>query len=32
VCLTDPGNSTKNGTQLTVGTCKNTANQHWSLP
>jgi len=21
-----------NGTQLTVATCKNTANQHWTLP
>jgi hypothetical protein len=32
LCLTDPGNATKNGTQLTVATCKNTANQHWTLP
>jgi hypothetical protein len=32
LCLTDPGQSTKNGTQLTVATCKNTANQHWTLP
>jgi hypothetical protein len=32
LCLTDPGNATKNGTQLTVTTCKNTANQHWTLP
>jgi hypothetical protein len=32
LCLTDPGNSTTNGTQLTVATCKNTANQHWTLP
>ena len=32
LCLTDPGKSTKNGTQLTVATCENTANQHWALP
>jgi Ricin-type beta-trefoil lectin domain len=32
LCLTDPGQSTKNGTQLTVATCKNTADQHWTLP
>lgn len=32
LCLDDPGYSTKNGTQLDVYTCKNTANQHWSLP
>jgi hypothetical protein len=32
LCLTDPGKATKNGTQLTVATCKNTANQHWTLP
>jgi hypothetical protein len=32
LCLTDPGKTTKNGTQLTVATCKNTANQHWTLP
>jgi hypothetical protein len=32
LCLTDPGNATKNGTQLTVATCRNTANQHWTLP
>ena len=32
LCLTDPGRATKNGTQLTVATCKNTANQHWTLP
>jgi hypothetical protein len=32
LCLTDPGQATKNGTQLTVSTCKNTANQHWTLP
>jgi hypothetical protein len=32
LCLTDPGKAIKNGTQLTVATCKNTANQHWTLP
>ena len=32
LCLTDPGNSKSNGVQLTVATCKNTANQHWTLP
>jgi hypothetical protein len=32
LCLTDPGRSTKNGTQLTVATCKDTANQRWTLP
>ena len=31
-CLTDPGLSRVNGTQLTVAACKNTAGQHWSLP
>jgi serine protease len=31
-CLTDPGLSKVNGTQLTVAVCKNTAGQHWSLP
>jgi Ricin-type beta-trefoil lectin domain/Putative Ig domain len=31
-CLTDPGSSTRNGTALAVAACKNTANQHWSLP
>jgi hypothetical protein len=31
-CLTDPGYSKKNGTQLTVAVCKNTSNQHWGLP
>jgi serine protease len=29
-CLTDP--SKANGTRLTLAACKNTANQHWSLP
>jgi len=32
LCLTDTGNSRSNGVQLTVATCKNTANQHWTLP
>jgi hypothetical protein len=32
LCLTDPGSATKNGTQLTVANCKNTANQRWTLP
>ena len=32
LCLTDPRDSRTNGVQLTVETCKNTANQHWSLP
>ena len=32
LCLTDPGNSKSNGVQLTVATCKNTTNQHWTLP
>jgi hypothetical protein len=31
-CLTDPANSTANGTRLTVAACRNTASQHWSLP
>jgi hypothetical protein len=31
-CLTDPNNSTANGTQLIVAACANTANQHWTLP
>jgi hypothetical protein len=32
LCLDDPANSKANGTQLIVYTCKNTANQRWSLP
>ena len=32
LCLDDPGYSTKNGTQLEVYTCKDTANQRWTLP
>ncbi len=31
-CLTDPSNSTANGTRLTLAACKNTASQHWNLP
>jgi hypothetical protein len=30
LCLDDPAYSAKNGTQLIVYTCKNSANQHWS--
>ena len=32
LCLTDPGNATTNGTQVQVQTCKNAADQHWSVP
>jgi len=32
LCLDDPGASTRNGTQLMVFSCHNSANQHWSLP
>jgi len=32
LCLDDPAYSTKNGTQLIVYTCKDSANQQWSLP
>jgi hypothetical protein len=32
LCLDDPGYSTKNGAQLDVYTCRDTANQRWSLP
>jgi Ricin-type beta-trefoil lectin domain-like len=32
LCLDDPAYSARNGTQLIVYTCKNGANQHWSLP
>lgn len=32
LCLTDPGSSKKNGTQLVVEPCNNHADQHWSLP
>lgn len=31
-CLTDPNASRNNGTRLTLATCKNTANQRWTLP
>jgi ricin-type beta-trefoil lectin protein len=30
LCLTDPGHSTANRTQLTVSACQNTSNQHWT--
>jgi hypothetical protein len=30
LCLTDPGYSTANRTQLTVSACRNTTNQHWT--
>lgn len=32
LCLTDPGFSKKNGTQLVVSACHGTANQRWTLP
>lgn len=32
LCLDDPAYSTRNGTQLIIWTCKNSSNQHWSLP
>lgn len=32
LCLTDPGNTTRNGTQLVVSSCRNTPDQHWSMP
>lgn len=31
-CLTDPGNSRANGTQLTLATCANKVYQRWTLP
>ena len=31
-CLTDPASRKANGTQLTLAACKNSANQHWTLP
>ena len=31
-CMDDPRSSTKNGTQLIVYTCHDTANQQWKLP
>jgi Ricin-type beta-trefoil lectin domain len=30
LCLTDPGHSTANRTQLIVSACRNTASQHWT--
>jgi Ricin-type beta-trefoil lectin domain len=30
LCLTDPGHSTANRTQLVVSACRNTGNQHWT--
>jgi serine protease len=32
LCLTDPGGSTTNGTQVRVQTCSNASDQHWSVP
>jgi hypothetical protein len=32
LCLDDPAYSTRNGTHLFVYTCKDSANQRWSLP
>ena len=32
LCLDDPADSTRNGTQLDVYRCHNGSNQHWSLP
>jgi hypothetical protein len=32
LCLTDPGSSTGNGTQVDIQTCKDTKDQRWSLP
>jgi Putative Ig domain/Ricin-type beta-trefoil lectin domain len=32
LCLTDPGSSLVNGTQVTVDVCQGTPNQMWSLP
>jgi hypothetical protein len=32
LCLTDPGNATKNGTQLVMASCRNKSDQHWSMP
>jgi hypothetical protein len=32
LCLTDPGDTAKNGTQLVLSTCHNGSGQHWSLP
>lgn len=32
LCLTDPGGSTTNGTQVRVQACSNGSDQHWSVP
>ena len=32
LCLTDPSNSTVNGTQVEIRACQNFKDQHWSLP
>ena len=32
LCLTDPGSSMTNGTQVTLDVCTGAANQVWSLP
>ena len=32
LCLTDPSNSTVNGTQVEIRSCQNFSDQHWSLP
>jgi Ricin-type beta-trefoil lectin domain/IPT/TIG domain len=32
LCLTDPGNSTTNGTAVVIMACANLASQHWSTP
>jgi len=31
-CLSDPGDSRRDGTQLRLLACKDTVNQRWSLP
>ena len=32
LCLTDPGSSTANGTQVVIQACKDTKDQRWSVP
>jgi hypothetical protein len=32
MCLTDPGASTVNGTQVQIQPCVNAADQRWSVP
>jgi Ricin-type beta-trefoil lectin domain len=32
LCLTDPGGSTANGTQVKLQACVNASDQHWSVP